>query len=221
MVNVFSFWQSHAIIFFLAMALVTAYGMLALRTLQFIIRAYAAQSLFLGVATFLMALSSGHRHILIIAALTILIKGWIIPWFLLKIMQSVKIRREASPSVSYPLSMLGGMGLGLLAYLAMKPLAVDNPLMGRSYILSLTLILLGLWLMVSRRKAITQAVGLLVVDNGLYVAALSTSFAMPMIVELGLAFDLLVVVIVMGLLIFRIQNTYDSINTEYLSRLKG
>lgn len=215
------FWISQAITFLSALALVSAFGILALRTLHLIVRAYAMQSLMLGSAALLLGFGAGQRHVLIVAVFAILIKALVIPWFLFRVMEDVHIKREAEPFVSYPFSMICGVGLALLSYAVVEPISDGNPFAARGFALALTLMQLGLWLMVGRKKAITQVVGLLVVENGLFVAALATSFGMPMVVELGLAFDLLVAVVVTGLLIFRIQSTFTSINTERLSRLKG
>lgn len=215
------FWMSQAVTMLSALALVSAFAVLALRTLHLVIRAYAAQSLALGLAALLVGLGSGRPHVIGVAAFTILLKTFVIPRFLFKVISDVRIKREADPFVSYPVSMLCGVAFALLSYAAAWPLSAGDAFAGRGFALALTLMLLGLWLMVGRRKAITQVVGLLVMENGLFVAALSTAFAMPMVVELGLAFDLLVAVAVMGLLIFRIQSTFGSMNTERLMRLRG
>lgn len=215
------FWMSQAVSFLSALALVSAFGILAMRTLHLVVRAYAAQSLFLGLAALIMGLGGGGRHLVGLAVFAILIKAAVIPWFLFRVMEDVRIKREADPFVGYPLSMIWGVGLALLSYAVVEPISMGDPFAGRAFALALTLMQLGLWLMVGRRKALTQVVGLLVVENGIFVAALATSFGMPMVVELGLAFDLLVAVVVLGLLIFRIQSTYSSISTENLDRLKG
>ncbi len=207
--------------FLLALSLVSAFGILAFRSLHLVVRAYAAQSIFLGLAALLLGMSPGHGHVLGVAVSAILIKGFVIPWYLFQVMEEVRIQREAEPFISYPLSMIGAVGLALLSYAVVEPIAVHDPFAARGFALALTLMQLGLWLMVGRQKALMQVVGLLVVENGLFVAALATSFGMPMVVELGLAFDLLVAVVVVGLLIFRIQSTFSSINTERLSRLRG
>lgn len=215
------FWMHQAVTFLSALALVSAFGILALRTLHLIVRAYAAQSLFLGLAALLLGLAAERRHVLGVAVFAILIKALVIPWFLFKVMEDVHIKREAEPYVSYPFSMIWGVALALLSYAVVEPISNSDPFAARGFALALTMMQLGLWLMVGRKKAVTQVVGLLVVENGLFVAALATSFSMPMVVELGLAFDLLVAVAVLGLLIFRIQSTFASINTERLSRLRG
>ncbi|MBI5624637.1 MAG: hydrogenase [Elusimicrobia bacterium] len=213
-------WLPQAVSFLTALALVSAFAALSFRTLHLVVRAYAAQSVLLGLAALAVGLHKPAWHITALALLTIGFKGFGIPWFLFKVMEDVKIRREAAPFIGYPASLLGGVGLTLVSYAAVRPVMTDS-FAGRGLALGLTIMLLGLWLMVGRKKAVTQVVGLLIVDNGLFVAALSTSFSMPMIVELGLLFDLLVGVTVLGLLIFRIQSTFASIDTDRLTRLRG
>ena len=74
--------------------------------------------------------------------------------------------------------------------------------------------------MISRRKAMTQVIGLLMMENGLFMAAISVTYGMPLIVELGISFDVLVAVLIMGVFAFRINNTFDSLDTSFLRRLK-
>lgn len=209
------------ITFFSALALVSAFGLLSLRTLHLCIRTYTAQSLCLGFAAVLLGMDLGSDHIIALGVLAMGVKGFLIPWFLGRVMKEVKIKREIDPFISYQISMLLGVGLSLLAYFIIGPVMSFDTFAARGFALALTLMLLGLWLMVGRKKAMTQVIGLLVVENGLFVAAMATSFGMPMIVELGLVFDLLVATVIMGLLIFRIQSTFASINTEHLNRLRG
>lgn len=215
------FWISQAVTFLSALALVSALGILSLRTLHLCIRAYAAQSIFLGLSALLLASEPFQPHMFGFATLTILIKGFAIPWYLFRVIENVEIKKETDPFIGYHFSVLCGIGLALLSYAVTRPLADADPFAARGFALALTLMQLGLWLMVSRRKAITQVVGLLIVENGLFVAVLSTSSGMPMVVELGLVFDLMVAVVVLGLLVFRIHSTFASINTKHLSRLKG
>lgn len=219
--TIHSFYLTQALTFFSALSLVSAFGMLSLRTLHLCIRTYAAQSLCIGITALLLGFNLGHSHVVIIAMVVMIVKGFLIPWFLEKVMEEVRIKRELDPFINYPISMFMGVGLALVSYALVERVMIHDPFAAKGFSLALTLILLGLLLMVSRKKAMIQALGLLVVENGLFVAALSTSFGMPMIVELGLVFDLLIAVVIMGLLIFRIQNTFSSINTEYLNRLKG
>lgn len=212
---------SQLVTFLCSLALASAFGIVSFRSLHLGIRTYAAQSILLGLAALLMGLGNLQSHTIIISLFTLVVKGFIIPWFLFKVMEKVKIKSEMDPFINFPLSLFGSVGLTLLSYTVMKRILMNDPFVLSGFSLALSFMFIGLLLMVGRKKAITQVLGLLTVENGLFIAALSTSFQMPMIVELGLVFDLLVAVIVLGLIVFRIQKTFGSINTEHLSRLKG
>ena len=209
------------ITFLCSLAFAGVLGIVSFKSLHMGIRAYAAQSVVLGSAALLMGLSEFHSHIIVIAAFALAVKGFAIPWFLFKVMEQVKIKRETEPFLNFTVSIFGCVGLTLLSYLVMQRALGDDSFALIGFSLALAFMLAGLLLMAGRKKAIMQVLGLLVVENGLFIAALSTSFQMPMIVELGLVFDILVAVIVLGLLVFRIQKTFGSINTENLNRLKG
>jgi len=86
---------------------------------------------------------------------------------------------------------------------------------------AISLFLIGFYMMITRRKAFMQVLALLCLENGLFLAAISLTFGMPLIVELGIFFDLLVAVMVLGILVYRIQETFDSMDVSKLSRLRG
>lgn len=209
------------ITFLCSLALVCALGIVSFRSIYLGIRAYAAQSILLGLAALLIGCGEIRSHTVFIAFFALIVKGFVIPWFLFKVMEQVKIKRETEPFINFPISIFGSIGLTLLSYMVMKKTLGGDSFALSGFSLSLSFMFTGLLLMVGRKKAVMQVLGLLIVENGLFIAALSTSFQMPMIVELGLVFDLLVAVIVLGLLVFRIQKTFGSISTENLSRLKG
>lgn len=213
--------MTRSIAFLCALALACAFGMLAFRNPRLSLRAYAAQSILLGLAAFSLASGAGEPALWAFAALAVLIKGFVVPAILGQAAEASGSERAPSPFVSYPLSMLAGAGFALLSYAVVGPLAGERPAAARGFALALTLMQMGLWIMVSRRRALMQALGLLVVENGLFVAALATGFGMPMVVELGLAFDLLVAVGVLGILISRIHGVLSSADTARLNRLRG
>ncbi len=215
------FIASQSVTFLTALALVTTLGMLAFRNVNLLLRAYGAQSMLLGLAAAVISLSPGRHHVLPVALITIAVKGLWIPYYLQKVISNIRMKRELDPAVSYQVSVLCGVGLVLLSYAAVEPFAAIDGFAARGFGLALAIMQLGLWLMVGRRKAMTQAIGLLVVENGLLAAAISTGFGMPMVVELGLAFDLLVAVVIIGMLIIRIRTAFSSMDTEHLNRLRG
>ncbi|MDD5656635.1 MAG: hypothetical protein PHF00_05205 [Elusimicrobia bacterium] len=210
------FWIAQTVTFLTALALVCAFALLAFRSLHLGIRVYAAQSVLLGLAGVLLGGGGVGMGVLAIG-----LKGAVIPWFLFKMMEEIGVRRESDPYVPPALSLGVGVALALLSYAAFKALPGLSPSVAGGFALSLTLMLLGLWSMAVGRKVIAQILGILVVENGLFVAAISTEFRLPIFIELGLAFDLLIAVMVSSLLVSRIRETYLSIDSERLNRLKG
>ncbi|MCG7841465.1 MAG: hydrogenase, partial [Methanomassiliicoccales archaeon] len=145
----------------------------------------------------------------------------IIPRFIDYATTKIQVKREVEPLVKIPGSLLICAAITLLAYFVTEPLMQQGTAITSNCLaISFASVLIGMFLMVSRRKAITEIIGLLVVENGVFFAAISTTYSMPMIVELGVFFDVLVGVIIMGLFAFRINRTFDSIDTSILRGLK-
>jgi hydrogenase-4 component E len=113
------------------------------------------------------------------------------------------------------------VGLILLSFFAVQPYAralhVDEDMLAAA----IALVLTGAFLMVSRKKALMQIMGLLVLENGIFLAALTTTFGMPLVIEIGVAFDLLMGVLLMGVFVFRIRDTFDHLDVSKLRRLRG
>ena len=205
--------------FLSSMALAAGLGMLALRTINLCIRAYAAQSFFLACVALTIGLSDSHTFM--VGLIILAVKGFLIPWYLLRVIEEVQIKHDTDPFVPYPIALLVGVVLVVLSYVVMEPLLATRQAAAGGFGLALAMMQLGLWLMVTRRKAITQTIGVLVVENGVFAAILSMSTKIPIVIELGLIFDLMIAVIIMGLLIFRMRSTFMSISTSNLTRLKG
>jgi hydrogenase-4 component E len=137
------------------------------------------------------------------------------------VMRRIKVEREVDPMVNIPTSLLISGGLAVLAYYVTEPLIAHGEAITRNALaLSLAVVLIGFFIMISRRKAMTQVIGLLIMENGLFMAAISLTYGMPLIVELGIFFDVLVAVLIMGVFAFRINNTFDSLDTSFLRRLR-
>ena len=144
-----------------------------------------------------------------------------IPYALLWIVREIKTVREVMSSTTAAQSVFITAGLILLSFFAVQPYArtlrVDENMLAAS----IALVLTGAFLMVSRKKALMQVVGLLVLENGIFLAALITTFGMPLIIEIGISFDLLMGVFLMGLFVFRIRDTFDHLDVSKLRRLRG
>ena len=183
--------------------------------------AYAIRSFLLTWVSGLIAYFSGIHHIFIATGISLALKVIVIPGFLFYIVNKTQVKTEVESVINYTLSLLISCGLILIAYYSMQSIIkFENAFMGHCLPVSLAITLLGFFVMIIRKKAITQILGLLAMEDGLFFAALSTSYGMPLIVELGVFFDILVSVIIMGIYVYRIKETFDSIDTDSLRELK-
>ena len=209
---------------FAAAILVTAFLIVSSRSLVFYIRLFAVQSFFLGVVAFLVVLGYGETHILIAAVLTIAIKAVAIPVVLTKVIERLHVRKEIDFIVNVSVSLLlCGVIVILADSVAHSILSgqQDNA-SGVSRVLSVSIavMLIGLFIMMSRKKAVTQIVGLLTMENGIFLSGLSITYGMPLIVEVGIFFDILIAVLILGVFVFRISKTFESISIESLRSLR-
>ena len=210
------------VILFAAGMLVTAYLMVGQKALFTAIRLYALQSMLLGGVAVVIGLSDHRWHLLFSAALTIALKGIAIPWFLMRVIDRIGIHREIEPIVNVPSSLLICLGLTVVGYRVSTGLADGADGAAHHVIgVSLSMLLMGLFLMVTRRKAVTQILALLTVENAVFLVALGATTGMPLIVELGISFDVMVAVLVLGVLVQRIVARFESMDVSRLSKLKG
>ena len=212
----------------LASQLITllAAGMLVIQLLMVVqamlltnIRLFAIQSLLLAGIAAVMAYNHNASHVYMIAVLTIIGKVIFLPWLLNRLVQRIQIHQEIEPLLNAPTSMLICGGLTLLGYVVARPFTSLDRLGNNTLAIALTLLLTGFFLMINRRKALTQVLALLTVENGVMLAAVAlTSYGMPLVVELGIFFDVLVAVMVLGILVYRIRENFDSMDTSKLNQ---
>jgi hydrogenase-4 component E len=210
------------VVLFAAGMLVTAYLMVGQKALFTAIRLYALQSMLLGGVAIAMGLTAHRSHLLASATLTIGLKGFVIPWFLMRVIDRIGIHREIEPILNVPASLLICLGLTVVGYRVSTGLADGGEGAAHHVIgASLSMLLMGLFLMVTRRKAVTQILALLTVENAVFLIALGATTGMPLIVELGISFDVIVAVLVLGVLVHRIVDRFESMDVSRLSKLKG
>jgi hydrogenase-4 component E len=205
-----------------AMMLVVQLFMIAQRMLLVSIRLFAVQSFLLaGIAT-VVAYYHHATHVYIIAVLTLAGKVLFLPRLLNRLVQRIQIHQEMEPLLNAPTSMLICGGLTLLGYVVARPFTSLERLGNNTLAIALTLLLTGFFLMINRRKALTQVLALLTVENGVMLAAVAlTTYGMPLVVELGIFFDVMVAVMVLGILVYRIRENFASMDTSKLNQLKG
>jgi hydrogenase-4 component E len=186
------------------------------------IRLYGLQSLLLAIVAITIAISESHRELLVTAALTIVLKSILIPWFLMRTVDRIGIHREIEPFLNVPVSLLICLGLTVVGYRVSTGFEEGTQLVTHHLIgVALSLLLIGLFLMVTRKKAITQILALLTVENAVFLVAVGVTTGMPLVVEFGIAFDVILAVLVLGMLVQRIVGRFESMDVSRLSNLKG
>jgi hydrogenase-4 membrane subunit HyfE len=186
------------------------------------IQLFALQSLLLATIAGVVAYAYGAWHLLVVVVLTLLGKVIFLPWLLTRLVRRIKIEQEVRPFVNMPASMLICGTLTVLAAVVARPFTSLERLGSNTLSVALTLLLTGFFLMCNRRKAITQVLALLTTENGVMLAAIAlTTYGMPLVVEMAIFFDVVVGVMVLGLLVFRIRESFDSMDVSKLNELKG
>ena len=210
-----------------ALVLVLQIAMVGQRWLITNIRMFALQSFLLAAIAGTIAFFNHSNHIYIAAVLTFVVKTLVLPILLERIVARVGIQQEIEPLINVPLSVLISGGLTLVGYIVAEsfyhPEETSAPaaLGHNTLAIAIALFLIGFFMMLNRRKALTQVLGLLSMENGLFLAAISLTYGMPLVVEIGIFFDVLVAVMVLGILVYRIGETFDSMDVSKLRRLRG
>jgi len=206
---------------FAALVLLTAFGMLVQRRMNGLIHLFAWQGLFLSVSTAMVGWFAGAHHLFISSVLTLALKVILLPYILHVLIRKLNLTKEVETIVNIPMTMLFGIVLVIFCYHLTAPVRELSTLMTRSTLaVALATVMLGLLMMITRRHAVTQIIGFLAMENGLFFAATSATYGMPLVVELGVALDILIAAFIFGIFFFHIRETFDSLNVEQMARLK-
>jgi hydrogenase-4 component E len=185
------------------------------------IRLFALQSLLLAGIAAVVGYAYGAWHVYVVALLTVLFKVFFLPWRLDRLVRQIEIEQEIRPFVNMPGSMLICGALTVLAYVVARPITSLERLGSNTLAVAIALLLTGFFLMINRRKAITQVLAILTMENGVMLAAIAlTTYGMPLIVEIGVFFDVVIAVMVLAILVFRIRETFSSMDVSKLNQLK-
>ncbi len=214
--------QVFSIIDFISVGiLLTAIAMNALRRLESCVRAYMFNSWLLSFLIAIVAFMIGEAHLYMASIVTFLSKGIVIPLFLRKIVKQMKVTHDVEPYISNALSLTISGILVAVVYVSLREGIFVTGFSRNVLQISTAVILIGLFIMISRRKAITQVIGLLFMENGLFLAGFSLTFGMPIIIELGVLFDMLMGVIILGIFAIQIKRAFTSSDLDKLTILKG
>ena len=209
------------IIMLAALVLLTAFAMLVQRKIYGLISLFTWQGIFLALTTAFVGYVS-HRHHLYISSLLILVlKVVLLPYILRELINRLKIDREIETVVNVPITMLIGVGLVIFSYQLTSPVRELSTSATQSIIaIALATVMIGLLMMITRRNAVTQIIGFLAMENGLFFAAVSATYGMPLVVELGVAIDILIAAFIFGIFFLHINTTFDSLDVDQMARLK-
>jgi hydrogenase-4 component E len=212
---------SQVIGFLAALLLLTSFAMLAQRKIYGLIHLFVWQGIFLAANTAFVGLVADQPHLFISAALTVGLKVFLLPYIFYKLIQRLDIRKEVENVVNVPTLMFIGIGLVIFSYYLTAPVREMSTLMTRPTLtIALASVLMGLLMIITRKNAVTQVIGFLAMENGLFFAATSATYGMPLVVELGVALDILIAAFIFGIFFFQINTQFDSLSVDRMARLK-
>jgi len=204
-----------------ALLLLLAFAMLAQRRVLTLIHLFAWQGGALALSTAIVAYSTGQAHLYISAFLTLALKVIFIPWALHWLIDRLNIRWDIETLINIPTTMLVGIGLAIFAFSLATPISQMASTVTRSTLgIALASVLLSFLMMIVRRKAVPQVIGFLAMENGLLFAATSATYGMPLVVEIGIALDVLVATFIFGIFFFHIREQFDSLDVSHMEKLK-
>lgn len=199
---------------------ITSFVLLYQTRLSSMLDIFALQSIMLACSVAWQAYAQDASQLYITAAIALVVKGVLIPGVLRRIMEKLGIHREIEPVVSIGLTMLAGVALSALAILVVFPVTAHVPTFTRDDLaFALAVILLGLLLMITRHNAISQIIGFMSLENGLVLAATGAK-GMPLVVEISVAFSILIAFFVFGTFLFRIRERFDTVDVHALDRFR-
>lgn len=204
-----------------ALLLLIAFAMLAQRRILSLIYLFAWQGAVLAANSLVVAYSTGQTHLYYSALLTLVLKVVIMPWILHRLIIRLNIKWDVETLINIPTTMLVGIGLVVIAFnLALPVTQLAGTITRGTLGIAIAIVLLSFLMMITRRKAVPQVIGFLAMENGLFFAATSTTYGMPMVVELGIALDVLVGMLILGIFFFQVREAFDSLDLRHMEKLK-
>ncbi|BAM08131.1 formate hydrogenlyase [Leptospirillum ferrooxidans] len=204
-----------------AFILLVAFAMLASRRTLSLIRLFAFQGFFLSMSIFLVAFLSGESNLYYSALFTLALKVILLPWILRDLSRRLNIGGDIETLVNVPVTMIIGIGVVVFSFSLAEPILQAASTVTRSLIgVGLACVLLSFLVMITRKKAMTQIIGFLSMENGLLFSATNATYGMPMVVELAIALDVLIGAIIFGIFFFQIRETFESLDLKYFEKLR-
>jgi hydrogenase-4 component E len=201
--------------------LLLSFALLYQQRVMGVLNAYTLQALTVAAAAAWQAWSQDAPHLYVTAAITLVFKAAILPYALRRIVVRLGIHRAIESVIEVNATLLAGVGLVALSILLVFPVAhASGALTRENLAIALSIVLLGLLMMITRRNAVTQVVGFMSLENGLVLAAVGVQ-GMPLVVEMSIAFSVLIACIIFGMFFFRIRERFDTLDLQYLESFRG
>lgn len=202
--------------------LIVTFLLVIAKRITALIRTFRIQSIFLFLYAFYMAFSQRHLELFIVCGLVFVLKAVVIPFVLLRIMRRINTEEDLGLLVNPQLSLIIAMVFAYLSYLfAHNAMLFVNLAESAAFIASIATVCVGFFIMVSRMKALGQIIGLLVMENGIFLAASAIAGGMPFFVEIALFFDIFVFVVIIEVFVYKVNRLFTHIDTSKMKSLKG
>jgi hydrogenase-4 component E len=204
-----------------AVLLMLAFAMISQRRILSLIYLFTMQGATLALATAVVGYVTDQHHLYLSAGLTFCLKVLLIPYLLHRVIDRLGIRWDVESLINIPTTMLIGIGVVIFSFNLAIPIShLSSALASGTLGIALACVLLSFLMMITRAKAVPQVIGFLAMENGLFFAATSATYGMPMVVELGIALDVIVGVLILGVFMFQIREQFDSLDIRNLEKLK-
>lgn len=206
---------------FAAVLLLLSFAMLSQRRILSLIHLFTLQGVTLVAATAAVAYVTDQHHLYYSAAITLVTKVIIIPVLLHRLINRLNVKWDVETLINIPTTMLIGILLVVFSFNLAMPIArLSTSVVHSTLGIALACVLLSFMMMITRAKAVPQVIGFLSMENGLFFAATAATYGMPMVVEFGIAFDVLVGMFILGVFMFQIREQFDSLDIRNLESLK-
>lgn len=204
-----------------AIMLLLGFAMLSQRRVLTLINLFMLQGLVLFTSTLIVAITTHQNHLLWSAGLTLVLKVIALPYILHRLIRRLSVKWDVDTLLNIPTTMLVGIALVVIAFNVAQPISHLSGTITRATIgIALACVLLAFLMMITRSKAVPQVIAFLAMENGLFFAATSATYGMPMVVELGIALDVLVGMVILGVFFFQIREQFDSLDIRHMERNK-
>ncbi len=204
-----------------AVLLMLAFAMISQRRIVSLIHLFTLQGATLVLSTAVVGYATNQPHLYVSAGVTLVLKVLLIPFLLHRVVDRLGVHWDVETLINIPTTMLIGIGVVIFSFdLAIPISRLSSNVASGTLGMALACVLLSFLMMITRTKAVPQVIGFLAIENGLFFAATSATYGMPMVVELGIALDVLIGVLILGVFMFQIREQFDSLDIRNLENLK-